>query len=255
MSRLWMQFKFDNKSFWRNPAAAVFTFVFPLVFLFVFTTIFGDDEITTPSGESADMATFYIPSILALSIVNVSYTSLAMQMTILRDGGFLKQVYGTPLPVRLFIMSKVLHLVVIGLILIAIVLAFGRIIYDVQLPTNTLPAATISAILGIVTFSALGLAMTSLIPNSDAAPAIVNASILPLLFISDIFIPLHEAPDWLSFIGSLFPVYHLSHSLITAFDPFQDASGFEWGHLAALTGWGIIGSIVAARRFSWIPRI
>ena len=50
----------------------------------------------------------------------------------------------------------------------------------------------------------------------------VNASILPLLFISNVFIPTQDAPDWLSDVASLFPVSHLAEALHTAFNPFDD---------------------------------
>ena len=45
------QARFENTAFWRNPAAAFFTFAFPILFLVVFTTIF-DDTSTLPTGES-----------------------------------------------------------------------------------------------------------------------------------------------------------------------------------------------------------
>ena len=39
------QFRFDQKVFWRNPASVFFTVLLPLIFLFIFATIFGNDEI------------------------------------------------------------------------------------------------------------------------------------------------------------------------------------------------------------------
>jgi ABC-2 type transport system permease protein len=178
-----------------------------------------------------------------------------MQVTVLRDSGFLKRVYGTPLPVWLFLGSKIIHLTIVGLILIVIVTLFGWLFYGVTLPSNTLVSAVCSIILGLCTFSSLGLAITTVIPNANAAPAIVNASAIPLLFVSDVFIPLENAPEWLIYISAIFPVQHLSRMFLSAFDPFVIGSGFEPKHMAIVAIWGIAGLAIAIKRFSWEPRI
>ena len=132
------------------------------------------------------------------------------------------------------------------------VVAFGAALYGVDAPRGTLPAFAVTLAVGAAAFAMLGLATTAFIPNADAAPAIVNAVILPLLFISDVFIPLREnAPPWLGLIGDLFPVKHFSLALQAAFNPFEDGSGFRPGHLAAMAAWGAAGALVALRRFRW----
>ena len=61
-------------------------------------------------------------------------------------------------------------------------------------------------------------AVTAVIPNADAAPAIVNASILPLLFLSGVFIPLgSNAPAWIVWIARIFPVWHFARGMQAGF--------------------------------------
>ena len=138
--------------------------------------------------------------------------------------------------------------------MVVIVTAAGVLFYDVDVPTNTLPAFLITLALGAAVFCSLGFAVAAAIPNADASPAVVNALILPLLFISDVFIPMGNAPDWLRTFADLFPVKHFSTSLITAFNPFETGSGFELGRLAAMAGWGAVALVAAVRFFSWEPR-
>jgi ABC-2 type transport system permease protein len=92
------------------------------------------------------------------------------------------------------------------------------------------------------------------VPNPDAAPAVVNAVVLPLLFISDVFIPAENAPAWLTDVANVFPVRHLSLALQTAFSPFERGRGVEWADLAVVAAWGALGAAIALRRFSWEPR-
>jgi ABC-2 type transport system permease protein len=117
-----------------------------------------------------------------------------------------------------------------------------------------MPAVLVALAVGAASFSALGLAITAVIPNADASPAIVNGTILPLLFVSDVFIPLDEAPEWLVTLGNIFPVKHLSTAMQTAFNPFTTGAGFEWGDVAVIAAWGLAGLLLAIRFFSWEPR-
>ena len=248
------QVAYENRTFWRNPAAVFFTVAMPLMFLVIFNLLFGDDQIDRGFVEEVSGATFYVPGIVALVVISAAYTNIAMMVSIARDNGVLKRTRGTPLPPWAFLFGKIVHATLVALFLVAVVVAAGAIFYDVDVPTNTMPAFIVTLVIGSASFCALGLAMTGLISNAEAAPAIVNGSILPLLFISDIFIPLQDAPDWLKTVGAIFPVKHFSEALGTAFNPFETGAGFEWGALAVIAAWGIGGVLFAMRFFSWEPR-
>lgn len=247
------QARYDNRAFWRNSAAAFFTFVFPLMFLVIFNLVFVDEEIEVEGG-SIDTSTFYVPAIIALSVINACYTAISQTVVINRDQGLLKRLRGTPLPPAAFLIGRILQTVWIAVLLVVIVVGAGAIFYGVEVQREKLPAMVVTLVVAAACFCSLGLAVTALIPNADAAPAIVNASILPLLFISDVFIPMQNAPTWLTDFASLFPVAHLASSMHTAFNPFTTGDGFEWKSLAVMTAWGVIGVVAAVRTFSWEPR-
>jgi ABC-2 type transport system permease protein len=247
------QLRYENLAFWRNPPQAFFTFVFPLMFLVIFNLAFGDQRVDVGT-QRTPFRTFLIPAIIAFSQISACYTNVAMSAVAARDGGLLKRVRGTPLPASAFMAGKVLHSTLIAVLLVGIVVAAGAFLYGVDLPTTTLPAFLVTILVGFASFSALGLATTTVIPNEDAAPAIINAVILPLLFISDIFIRFEDPPVWLDAVRNVFPVIHLYRALETAFLPFTQGAGFEWGHLALVALWGLAGGVVAARFFSWEPR-
>jgi ABC-2 type transport system permease protein len=137
---------------------------------------------------------------------------------------------------------------------VILVLVVGVVLYGVDPPGDRLPAFFLALLVGAVSFCALGLAITSVIPNADAAPAVVNASILPLLFISDIFIPTSNAPDWLNDLASIFPVAHFASGLHRAFDPFVTGSGLEIKDLVVMAVWGLLGVFISVRYFSWEPK-
>lgn len=253
LALLWRQFRAENRSFWRNPPAAFFTVLFPLMFMVIFNLLF-----TTPytgRGTPVSSATFFTPAIIALSIVGASFTNVAMGVVVARESGILKRVRGTPLPDWVYLGGRIANASAVGVFLVVVVAAFGAIFYNVPLPGRTLPAFILTVIIASASLTAIGLAVTPLVPNEDAAPPVINAMALPLLFISDVFIPLSHTPKWLTTFANLFPIKHLSNALLTAFIPTPGhASGFQWVDLGVLTAWGVVGAVIAARTFRWEPR-
>lgn len=248
------QIGFEQRAFWRNPPAAFFTVVFPLMFLFIFNVLFGNEEVTLPTGESASGSTFFIPAIVTFSVISACYTNIAIGVAFARDQGVLKRIRGTPLPPWAYLGGRIGSAIGIGLILTVVVTAVGALVYGVDVPTNTLPAVVLTLVVASAAFAALGLAVTAIVPNADAAPAVVNASILPLLFFSNVFIPLEDAAPWVDVVGYLFPVRHFAEAMQSAYNPFETGSGFELQHLAVIAFWGVAGALLALRFFTWEPR-
>ena len=247
------QTRYVNKAFWRNPAAAFFTVAFPLMFLVIFNLLFGNEEIAVPGGR-ASTSNFYVPAITAFAVISASFTYIAMGISVSRDAGILKRIRGTPLPPGSYMAARILHAILISFLLTAVGTIGGALFYGVDIPTESLPALIVTVLVGAAAFSALGLAVAGFIPNAEAAPAVVNGIILPLLFISDVYIPDAGAPKWLRVVADIFPVKHFSEALQVVFSPLTTDSGFSWDHLAVIALWGVVGIVIASRYFSWEPR-
>jgi ABC-2 type transport system permease protein len=236
------QVRFENRAVGRNPAAAFFTVVFPLMFMVIFNVLIGRGN-----GEASR---FFTPAIIVFAVITATYTNLAMSVAMARDEGILKRMRGTPLPAWAYLAGRILHAVVIALLLVIIVAAFGAIFYGVPVPWTHLAELLLTLVLGAATFSALGLALTAFVPNADAAPAVVNATILPLLFISNVFIRLVGAPAWIDAVSGFFPVRLFADAMLDVYA----GGGFAWSDLGLMAAWGVAGVLVALRFFSWEPR-
>lgn len=247
------QLRYEQKSYWRNPASAFFTFAFPVMFLVIFASLNTGARIDFLGGLKYNQ--YYTPGIIAFGIISACFTNLAMTLSVRRDEGILKRLRGTPLPTAALFSGLVANSVLISALLTAVVGAVGIAFYGVTFPGHWLALAT-TLVVGVACFCALGVAVSSLVPNADAAPAIVNGVLFPVLFISGIFFPMQ--PDSLiSRIADVFPVRHFALATFSAFDPrlpHGPAGGFAWTHLAVLGLWAAVGSVVAVRRFRWEPR-
>jgi ABC-2 type transport system permease protein len=229
------------------------------MFLVIFTSLFGGDDrcppgiVECPQGSEISVATIYVPAIAVFSIITATYTNLAINVSFSRDQGVLKRIRGSPIPGSSYLVGRILHALFVTILLVAIVVAFGAFFYDAEVPTRTLPAFLVTVAVGALTFAALGLAITAAIPNADASPPIVNASILPLLFLSGVFIPIADPTAWYVTVAKVFPIYHFAEAMNAAyFSP--SGSGFQADHLLILGAWGVGGAILALRFFSWEPR-
>src|SRR5215207_7391363 len=186
MSMVLHQFRFDQKVFWRNPASVFFTVMLPLIFLFIFATIFGNEDIEE---RGVKTTTYYVPAIISLAVISATTQSLAINLTQDRERGLLKRARGTPLPTPIFVAGRVGNSLVVSVLMVILVAVIGKLVYDVSLPDQTIPAVLVTLAVGAAAFSCLGFALTTIIPSEDAAPAVTNALLLPLYFISGVFIP------------------------------------------------------------------
>jgi ABC-2 type transport system permease protein len=246
-----LQVRATNKAFWRNPASAFFTFAFPLMFLVIFTALLGGGEVEI-DGELFDQADYYVAAMSAFAVITATYTNLAIAITFTRDAGILKRTKGTPLPGWIYLAGRVIHALLVSILLVVITSAFGVLFYGASIPTGTLLFEhSVTVIVGAMAFAALGLATTAIVPNAEAAPAVVNAIILPLLFLSGIFIALEGAPQWMVVVGDIFPVKHFAEAMLGS---FFGRPPFEWIDVLVVAAWGVAGLLAAVKFFSWEPR-
>ncbi len=245
------QFRFDQKTFWRNPASVFFTVLLPVMFLLIFASIVGD---VTIEELGVKTATYYVPAIITLGVVSASFQSLAISLTVDRENGILKRTRGTPLPSWVFIAGRIGNAIVISLLSLAVLSVIGLIVYDVDIPWERLPAVLGALAVGAASFCCLGIALTAAIPSEDAAAPITNVAVLPLYFLSGVFIPESEIPDGVLQVADLFPIRHFFEAFFTAWNPLTTGAGFEWGDLAVVAAWGLAGLLIAIRTFRWEPR-
>ncbi len=252
VSLAWHQFRFDQRVFWRNPASVFFTVMLPLIFLLIFASIFGNETIEERGGLK--VSTYYVPGIMTLAVVSATMVSLAIGLTEARESGRLKRARSTPLPVWGFVAGRVGNAVVTSLLMAVIVTLIGHFLFDVEIPTRTIPAIVVALLVGSAAFSCLGFALTAAIPTREAAPPITNVTALPLYFLSGVFIPETEIPDGVLDVASVFPIRPFFEALLTGFDPATQGAGFEFAHLLVVALWGVAGLAIAARTFAWAPR-
>ena len=234
----WQQFRFERKLFWRNPSAAFFNFLLPLLLLVLTATAFGVDE---------DGLDTLIPGIAGMGVLATTFTALSFNITVLREDGVLKRVRGTPIPAGAYLGGLMGSVTLNAFLQVAMVVVVGNLAYGVEWPEHP-EALILFTALGVICFAALGVAFSHAIPNEDAAPAYTNAVFLPLIFISGVFYSTDDLPEALNVIAEVLPLKHLIDGLSYA---IVGGSTDVWTAAAVVGAWAVAGLFLAVRFFRW----
>jgi ABC-2 type transport system permease protein len=246
------QVRYDVRTSLRNPRARFFTFVFPVLLLVIFTGVFGSGH-TVIDGVRVTLTSFYVAGILALSIVVASYGNLVVSISSLRESGVLKRRRATPVPPAVLIASQACATLVTVIVMSSILLVLGKVAYGVGLAPAAIAAAACTGIVGALSLACVGYAVSALIDSPEAAQPIVQATLLPLWFLSGVFVPTSKLSGTLRTIASWFPVEHLASSLQLAIVHSSFAGAISVTDLLVMAAWGVGAATFAAWRFSWLP--
>jgi ABC-2 type transport system permease protein len=236
----WRQYRLERRMFWRNPSAAIFNFVLPLLFLC------GGGVIL--AGNQHDL-NLLLPAIAGMSVMSTTFTALAYNIVFLRERGVLKRIHGSPLPTSSYFGGVAANAVTNTALQIAIIVLAGRVFFGIGWPAHW-DELIVFVLVGVVCFAALGVAFAHVIPNFESTAAYVNAVFLPVVFVSFFVFENKSAPAFLRNIAEALPLNPLISGLYGAM-----VTGTDLAHnldaLAVIALWGVFGIYFAVRGFSW----
>ncbi|MFI9806838.1 ABC transporter permease [Streptomyces sp. NPDC052301] len=248
----------EIKQFFRLREQVVFTFSFPVVFLFLFASIFRDRVGHT--GVTASQ--LYVPAMMASGIMATSFQSLGISIAVERDEKVLRRLRGTPMPPASYFLGKIWLVLFTAVLETAILLAVGTAFYGVHLPSDAgrwLDFGWIF-VLGLTGCALLGIAISSVPKSAKSASSVVVLPFLVIQFISGVYISVDTIPGWMLDIGALFPLKWLCQGLRGVFLPdsakvLEQAGSWEFGRIAlVLAAWCVGGLALCLLTFRWKNR-
>jgi ABC-2 type transport system permease protein len=239
----WRQYRLERRMFWRNPSAAFFNFLLPLLFLA------GGGAILSGNQHQLNRL---VPAIAGMSVMATTFTALAYNVVFLRERGVLKRIHGTPLPTPSYFAGVAANAVTNAALQIAIVILAGRVFFGIGWPQHVFELI-VFVVVGVVCFAALGVAFAHVIPNFESTAAYVNAVFLPVVFISFYVFDDRSAPGFLRTIADALPLKPLIEGLSSAIVGGPGLAG-NLDALAVIALWGLFGLYFAVRGFSWEQR-
>jgi ABC-2 type transport system permease protein len=243
------QVRYQTMLLIRSPAGAFFALVMPVMILAALEFLHGQQSI---AGVSA--AQFFTAAMIAFAVMNAGYITTITGTVIARDDGILKRLHGTPLPPSAYFAGRIGAAALTTALAVVAVMLVGVAFYRIHIDAPLIGAMVLTVIVGVLCFSSVGLAATVLVGSTDVALPMAYGSLLPLCFVSDVFLPTGGVPTWLSTATSVFPVKHLADALESIFVATPGSAVLSGTDLWMMFGWAAGALAITVLFFQWEPR-
>jgi ABC-2 type transport system permease protein len=248
--------------FFRERQAVVFIFVFPILMLAIFATVFGQDGATVGPDPGVPFAQYFLPGMVATGVMLTTFQNLAIFIAVERDDGTLKRLRATPMPPAAYFVGKIGSVLLTAVLQVALLLLTAVVAFGVELPSDASHWWTFVWVftLGTASGAVLGVAFSSVPRSGRSASAIVTPVVLVLEFISGVFFQFDQLPTWMQQFSSLFPLKWMAQGMRSVFLPdwaLQIEPSGSWQHpatAAVLTAYLVVGLVVGVRTFRWRRR-
>jgi len=254
---------YEVRTYFRQTDGVFFTFLFPLMMLFLFSVIFSNTSFGRyPDGSKVTSAAFYLPAMLAAGILLSGIQNMGTDIAAEKSDGTLKRLGGSPLPVLSYFIGKIGQVFVTGILQAAIIILAAKLLFNVPLPTDPQRWLTFAwvFVLGVTTCAVLGIALSALPRSGRSATAVIIPITLVLQFISGVYIGFSNLPSWLQSFASVFPLKWLAQGMRYVFLP-NSFKALEVGQSWDLSGivivtaiWLVVGLVLCRVTFRWIRK-
>lgn len=241
------QVRFEQLSFWLNPIGAILTIGFSLVFIVIFEST---SRHSTVSYLPINLGQYYVPAFAAYGIMAACFSILAITMVNRREMGLLKRLRLSPLPTWMLLAAIFINSMIIALIQLVLLLLLGRVAYDVHGP-HDIALFLLLVVVGMLSFTAMGVGISTVVPNADAAGPIVSLVFFILVALSGLYFPVKAGTGLATFTG-IFPIRHLIVGMVDTYNGIPGTT--PWNDILVIALWGAAGVFVSLRRWEWSPK-
>ncbi len=248
----------ETLQFFRQRESLVFNFLFPVIMLAIFGSVFRGEI-----GPGVDFTQYFVAGIAAAGVLLTSFQTLAIEIAVERDNGTLKRLRGTPMPASAYFLGKIGQVLLTTVLQLALLFLVAATFFGVELPTSPARWWTFTwvLILGSAAGTALGIAVSSLPPDARSASAIITPPMIVLQFVSGVFFVFSELPTWMQQVASMFPLKWMAQGMRSVFladtQWLQVEPSGSWQTTqtaVVLAVWLVAGLVLARLTFRWLPK-
>jgi len=235
----------------RSEIGVFTTLVVPMMLLLVL-------DLAGPHAGASELhgmsyASFITPAMITFAILNACYVNVLTSVVMSREDGILKRLHGTPMPLSSYVLGRMIAAAAVALLAVAVLLPVGTFGLGASLPASGLGELAGVVALGVLVFTTVGVALTSIVPRADTALPIAFGTMLPLAFISGVFFPSEGTEPWLRRVGDAFPIAPIARSAARVFSSRGGSWPMTGTELGVLLGWLAGAAVVSTIAFRWQP--
>jgi ABC-2 type transport system permease protein len=244
------QVGFEQLSFWLNPIGALMTIAFSVVFLILLGATAGKSTVGSYGGIK--LIDYYVAGFCGYGVMASCFTILGITLVNRRETGLLKRLRLSPLPTWMAMDALIINAIIVAAIGVLLLLVVGWLGYGVSGPAHWGPFI-VTLLVAMVCYSAMGVGVSTLVPNQDSAGPIVSLTFFILVALSGLWFPIAPGSGLATF-ADFFPIRHLIDALVGSFTGERGTPYWPWRDVGVMLIWGVGGIVVGLRRWSWSPK-
>ena len=204
---------------------------------------------STISERGSRYIDFFMPGLLGLNLMGSGVWSIAFAVVSARKQKLLKRLVATPMSRAQYLMSFLVSRLFFLVLEVGALLGFGALVFDVPVRGSfgTLAAVCLVAAL---TFSAIGLLVSSRARTVEAVSGLANFVMLPMWIFSGVFFSAANFPDSLQPLIQALPLTATVDALRAVMLRGAPLASVM-GELGLLLAWLAVPFVIALRVFRW----
>jgi ABC-2 type transport system permease protein len=226
-------------AFVRRRTAVFFTFFFPVILVFIFGVLVRTDP--TGGGLFAEPPGYYVAGYIAVVVLFTPLSRVGSEVARHREGNRFEKLATTPLSRAEWLLAQTLvNVAVIGL---ASLLILAMVVLGTGATFVASPLVVPYIALGVALFCGFGALLGRIADSQDGVIAASNGVALPLLFLSETFVPPDLLPAWFVPLIELSPLTYFARGLRAAtYD--APANGATDASAAGIAGADPLGNLL-----------
>lgn len=236
----------ELKLYLRQPSAAFFSLVFPLLLLFMFGSIYGNKP--SPFFGGRGMIDVSAPAYAAIIMGSTGLMSISIIVSTYRERGILRRFRATPLRPAAIIEAQVTVNYLMTLAGALVLMTGARLVYHMRFK-GTVGTAFLGFTLSTLSFFAIGFVVASVARTSRMAQTMAMILYFPNIFLSGATVPKELFPPAMRTLSKALPMTHVVNLLQGLWngDPWSK----HLAEVAVLAGLLVVGAVVSTKTFRW----
>jgi len=236
----------EMKLFLREPMAAFFTLVFPLMMLFLFGSIYGNKPSPFFGGfGSVDIS---VPAYTAMIIATSGLMGITIVLATYREQGILRRLKATPISPHTILISQVSVIFLMTAAGMVLLIIAAKVVYGLRFAGNPINV-TLAFILGCMTFFSIGFILAGLTPTPRSAQVVAMVLFYPMIFLSGATIPREVLPEAIQTYSQILPLTHVVSLLRGLW--IGESWALHFKEVAVLLGILVVCVIISTKTFRW----
>lgn len=236
----------EIKLFLREPIGAFFTLVFPLMMLFLFGAIYGNEPTDMFGGYGTiDIS---VPAYTAMIIATTGLMGLTITMSAYRERGILRRLQTTPVSPLVVLFAQVIVLLAMTTWGMVMLIVAGKLVFQMRFEGNYLSVLA-GFLLGSLSFFAIGFILAGVMPTARTAQVVGMALLYPMLFLSGAGFPRELLPEAIKKVSTFLPLTYVVNLLRGLW------IGESWSqHITDVVVLGailVVGVLLSLKVFRW----